>query len=68
MIQDVGFTLIILDHSRTLKKIKGGIHGQGRYSKTGEQLMDLKKQNAKVESIGMNLEKTDGNQFGLLES
>jgi len=40
----------------------------GRYSKTAEQLMDLKKQNAKVEWIGMSLEKTDGNQFGLLES
>lgn len=49
MIQDAGFTLIILDHLRTLKKIKGGIHGQITAGKTGEQLMDLKKQNAKVE-------------------
>ena len=48
MIQDAGFTLIILDHLRTLKKIKEGIHGQFTAGETGEQFMDLKKQNAKV--------------------
>ena len=45
MIQDAGFTLIILDHSRTLNKIKEGIHGHQtvHYKLTGGNARIYKK-------------------------